>query len=182
MRTQQINNSFEPSVADFHIPQVVHRLTQVVLAGAKLAGALAYQFEGFLVCQLARVLGMAAVDEEGQGVNRPFMTCHRNAFENLDINVGGLFSLAEIEQRFMPLRGGHLKHQATTRATPIQAKDEPWLVWCTSVLMRVDAETAMEAMQRGWQRTDELKSRTPHQGAVAKDPEVVLPRCHPSLV
>ncbi len=146
---QSFVNFLEPSIPDVHIAQVFHRLAHIILATAKLALALFYKIEDFMVRQLARVLGMAAIDDEGQGLHRTAGFSQRHRSEGFDVNIGELFTLAEIGQRFVPPVARNFKHLPPAGATAVETKDEPWLVWCTAVLMRVDAETAMEAMESG---------------------------------
>lgn len=178
MRSQQIDDFFQPTVPHFHVAEVLHGLVHIVFAAAKFAISLLHQVENVVVGQVSRILQVGAIDDEGQGMDRVRQTFNRHGLHNLDVNIGELFALAEIRQRFTPVRRVDLKHHAAAAATAIKTKDEPWLSWCTAVLMRVDAETAMVTVQGGRQAAQMAEPGIPHQGPIAENPFAVTGR-HP---
>jgi hypothetical protein len=176
---EKSGNFFQSPVMDFEVTQMVQRVLHIVAAMAGLAFALLYKFEDVLCRKIARILGMGAIDDECESHDRFAQTRRMNALESLDINLCGLFPLAQIRERFIPVQGRNLKRHAPARTAPVKPEYEPWLVWCTSVLMRVDAETAMETMQRGGHRPDKCKAWLPHQRTISKHPVAFLPRHNP---
>ncbi len=172
---QFAGDGFKLPVVNAKLAQVFNCVAHIVFASAKLALSLPNKFEDILVVQLTRILGVGAVDDKGEGLSgATARQMHR--FHNFDIDIGNLFPLAEVVERFRPVRTVHLKGHAPARAATVEAKDEPWLQWCTAVLMRVDAETAMEAAQCGDVAAQIWEARVPHQGTVTKHPRVRLPR------
>jgi hypothetical protein len=174
--TQFSRDVFKISVADAKLAQMLRSVAHVVLTWAKGAFSLFYKLEDIIVGQLTRILGMSTVDDEGQGLNRVVPIAQAHRLHNLDIDIRELFPLAEVRQRFVPERPIDLEHHAAAGTATVQTKDEPWLRWCTAVLMRVDTETAMEAMERSRRTAQERKPWVPHQGSVAKHPRVRVPR------
>jgi hypothetical protein len=174
--TQFPRDVFKVSVADAKFAQVLHSVAHVILTWAKAAFSLFYKLEDVIVGQLTRILGMPTVDDEGQGLNGfvPIAQAHR--LHNLDIDIRELFPLAEVRKRFVPERRIDLEHHAAAGTATVETKDEPWLRWCTAVLMRVDAETAMETMERSGRTAQERKPGIPHQRSVTKHPGVPMPR------
>jgi hypothetical protein len=167
-------------VANLQAAQVLERIHYVLAAAAKLALALVDQTEDILCRQVARILGVGTVDHKGERFDRFCKARDRDRLENLEINIRNLFPLAEIGDRFSPPRLGNLKHNAPARPTSVQPKDEAWHLWCTSVLMRIDAETAMETLQRARALTQGLETWSPHQRAIAEHPAIAAQTVNPS--
>ncbi len=165
-------NFFQPAVGNPELAQMLDRVLNIITAAAKLALALIDQAEELLCGKLTRILGMGAVDDIGERFDRFLGTHHRNTFDNFEINMGELFTLAEIRERFLPPATRNFKNNTPARTTAIQSKDEAWRNWCATVLMRVDAETAVESVKRARLLAQELETRPPHERAVAEHPAI----------
>src|SRR5262249_20277887 len=63
---------------------------------------------------------------------------------------------------------------AAAGAAAVEPQHETGLLWCTTVIERIDAERAMLADQPGRHLRDERKTRLPHQRAIAEHPQVAL--------
>ena len=162
-KTKLLAKLFQSPVSDAELTQMADGVLHIVAAAAKLALSLIHQAEDLLCGKLASILGVGPVDDVGERFDRFLAIRNRNTFDNLEINMGELFPLAQISQRLVPSRSRNFKHNTPARPAPVKSEDEAWRRWCTSVLMRVDAETAVESVQRARQLAQELETRPPHQ-------------------
>jgi hypothetical protein len=178
--TQKATQRFQTPVFDVALAQMVQCVGYILAAAAKLTLSLVHKTEDLICSQIARILGVSAVDHESERFNR-FREAHRlNRLHNLEINLGELFPLAEVSERFVPPGSRNLKQHTTARTPTVKPKDEAWQRWCTSVLMRIDAETAVESVERARQLAQELEARSPHQRTVAKHPAISAQTPNPS--
>ena len=133
----------------------------------------AYKPELMIEREPACVLRMPAIDAINKPGHPPFRGAkHGDCAIGLDIDLGHLFTRAQVVDCFGPRLGRNPERDTAAGPATIQPEYEARLFRSTAVHEGVDTQCAMQANQPGRGALDEIEARAPHQRAVTENPKV----------
>jgi hypothetical protein len=150
---------------------VLERVPDVVGAPAALADALRHQLGAAVQVELATVLRMVGIGDEGQ---RPDAAPARDAHGHQPrvVHAPAHFPVPQPSDGEGDVRGGDAEGHAPARAAAAQPHHQPGAVVRAPVAGGKDAQRPVVAAQQCHRALAEEEARRPHQRAVAEHPEV----------
>jgi hypothetical protein len=157
-------------IAHAYLVHVGERGAQVVDIAPALAAALRHEAGGGRHVEIPGELAVRRIGNEGK---RPdlFATPHPDAHETRHIHAIAHFPVPEVDQDSPRLRGRNPVGDAPAGAAGAKAHDESRLPGGPAVAMRVDAKSAMIAVNPARRFLAEAESGRPHERAIAEHPE-----------
>src|SRR5512132_2789334 len=163
--TQQSMQTLVGKAFDLHPPQ---GLDQVIAVEAGPPARPNDDLRGALDGELAGVLRVGRISHERVRGNLAVRRRHRQA--GGAVRVRNQLAFVEVRLDRREVRRRDPERQPLAGATRGEAKDQPRFLRRTSVVMRIDAERAMIALQHRRQSLLVAKARPPHQRSIAEYP------------
>ena len=153
--------------------QRLHSLQHIVAIGARATMTLPDVMHAFRKRQPSGILHMAAIDDEAQ---RPYLPprflLELDPPHRFQIDCRHLFAPAQIGDGLLARRGCDPKGDAAAHAAAVEPQHQAGPLRRAAMDERIDAQRPVQADQPRRHAFDEVEARTPHQRAVAEDPEV----------
>jgi len=139
------------------------------------AMSLTYQMDLVLNVEASGILGMAAVDQEGEGCDVACRRrCKRNATRSFKVNGGDLFAFPQIRDGGTAVRRCHPISDAAAGAAAVEAKHEAGLLRRAAMNERIHTQCPVQADEA---RRDAFKvgeTWPPHERSVTKHPKIFI--------
>src|SRR5512132_1554386 len=161
--TQKSMQTLVGKAFDLHPPQ---RLDQVIAVEAGPPARPNDDLRGVLDGELAGILRVGRISHERVRGNLAVRRRHRQA--GGAVRVRNQLAFVEVRLDRREVRRRDPERQPLAGATRGEAEDQPRFLRRTSVIMRIDAERAMIALQHPRQGLLVAKARSPHQRSIAE--------------
>ncbi len=114
---------------------------------------------------------MGAVNHIGYGRYLSSVAQPQSAFD-LQVNVGYQFACAQVFKNVLAIICSNVKSHAPAGAAAVEAKDQARSFFRSAMNPGIDTERTVDPVHCGLNRFYRVKSRSPHQRTIAKNPKI----------
>ena len=153
--------------------QRLHRFQHIVAIGTRATMTLPDVMHALGKRQPSGILHVAAIDDEAQRPHLPpRFLLELDPPHRFQIDGRDLFAGAQIGDGLFARRGGDPKGDAAAHAAAVEPEHQARPLRRAAMDERIDAQRPVQADEPRRHAFDEVEAGTPHQRAIAEDPEV----------